>query len=151
MRVSVAAARGRRPRNLRCPVKLYREVLRWLGHHITLCNTPYSELSSWTCLQNRQNRVRAPDTRPTCTLFCSMRSLIYVLTFVGLHTDTFESLKSQVQHLKSEHKQVLCARRTAKQVRNMIKVCPHVLPSTGLLSSTACVNSSLSEQTRFAA
>lgn len=42
----------------------------------------------------------------------------HLLTYVGLHDETYQSLKSQVKRLKCEQEQVLGARRTAKQVHN---------------------------------
>ena len=50
-----------------------------------------------------------------------------MLPCVSLNTDTYQSLKSQVQLLKSEHKQVLGVHKTAKQVFNssllLISIC----------------------------
>ncbi|KAL3146687.1 hypothetical protein ABBQ32_000915 [Trebouxia sp. C0010 RCD-2024] len=45
--------------------------------------------------------------------------MVAELSQSGLHSDTYQSLKSQVQRLKCEHQQVLESRRTAKQLQNL--------------------------------
>lgn len=59
--------------------------------------------------------IYSPNTVSTCPLVSAPVGES-VIPGVSLNTDSFQSLKSQVQRLKSEHKQVLGVHKTAKQV-----------------------------------
>ena len=60
----------------------------------------------------------------------------HCITVVGLNADAYQSLRSQVQRLKTEHKQVLGARQVARQAR--LAVLDSTINLTEQMESMSC-------------